>query len=255
MKKSRVFFTVGVIALTLFLVVFSSGCNNSNLKSKKYLIATDLGYAPFVFQNNNETIGIDIDILKAVAEDQNFTYEFRHLGFSGAITALETNQVDGVIAGMIITNERKLKYDFSNGYYESGIVMATNISNQEIKGYEDLKGRKVAVKTGTEGARFAESIKNKYGFDTKNFDDTPSMYEEVKIKNSAVCFEDYPIVEYSIEHGAELKLVNDKIESGSSYGFAVMKGKNQELLEKFNKGLENIKQNGKYDEIVGRYVK
>lgn len=72
------------------------------------------------------------------------------------------NQTDAVIAGMSITEERQQKYDFSEPYYDSGVVMAIKADNTAIKSYEDLKGQKVAVKTGTEGATFAESIKDQW---------------------------------------------------------------------------------------------
>jgi polar amino acid transport system substrate-binding protein len=131
--------------------------------------------------------------------------------------------------------------------------MAVSAKNSDIKSYDDLKGKKVAVKTGTEGATFAESIKDKYGFELVYFDESPLMYEDVKTGNSAACFEDYPVIGYGITQGNGLKMVTD-MEKGSSYGFAVLKGKNPELLKMFNDGLKNIKENGKYQEIIDKYI-
>lgn len=223
-------------------------------ETKTYNIATDTTFAPFEFQNDaGEYVGIDIEILAAIAEDQGFEYELNPLGFSAAVAALESNQTDGVIAGMSITAERQEKYDFSTAYYDSGVVMAIKADNDAIKSYDDLKGLKVAVKTGTEGATFAESIKDQYGFELVYFDESPLMYEDVKTGNSVACFEDYPVMGYGITQGNGLKMVTD-MEKGSSYGFAVLKGKNTELLDMFNKGLEDIKANGKYQEILDKYI-
>lgn len=58
------------------------------------------------------------------------------------VQALEANQVDGVIAGMSITDERKQKFDFSDPYFDSGVVMGILKDNDEIKTYDDLKGKK-----------------------------------------------------------------------------------------------------------------
>lgn len=223
-------------------------------KDKTYNIATDTTFAPFEFQNDKgEYVGVDIEILKAIAEDQGFKYELNPLGFNAAVAALESNQTDAVIAGMSITDERKQKYDFSEPYYDSGVVMAVSAKNSDIKSYDDLKDKKVAVKTGTEGATFAESIKDKYGFKLVYFDESPLMYEDVKTGNTAACFEDYPVIGYGIAQGNGLKMVTD-MEKGSSYGFAVLKGKNTELLKMFNDGLKNIKDNGKYQQIIDKYI-
>ena len=94
---------------------------------------------------------------------------------------------DGVIAGMSIKPERQEKFDFSDPYFDSGVVMGVKEDNEDIKSYEDLAGKKVAVKIGTEGQTFAESIKDEYGFTTVVFDDSTSMYLDVKSGNSVVC--------------------------------------------------------------------
>ena len=83
------------------------------------MIATDTVFKPFEYTNeNNEFVGIDVDILAAIAEDQGFEYELQVIGFSAAVTALEAGEVDGVIAGMSITDERAQKYDFSEPYFD-----------------------------------------------------------------------------------------------------------------------------------------
>ena len=220
---------------------------------KVYVIGTDTTFAPFEFQDENgDQVGIDMDILAAVAEDQGFKYEVNVLGFDAAVQALESEQVDGVIAGMSITDARKESFDFSEPYFDSGVMMGV-AADSDITGYEDLEGQKVAVKQGTEGADFAESIADQYGFEMVTFTDSSMMYEDVIAGNSVACFEDYPVLGYAINQGLGLKTVTDK-EQGSSYGFAVHKGENAELLEMFNAGLQNIKDNGTYQESLDTYI-
>ena len=83
--------------------------------------------------------------------------------------------------------------------------------------------------------------------------DSNAMYMDVNAGNSIACFEDYPVMGYAITQGVGLKMVTEK-EQGSSYGFAVNKGENTELLEMFNAGLANLKESGKYDEILATYI-
>lgn len=221
---------------------------------ENYLVATDITFAPFEFQDEQGNfVGIDIDLMNEIAKDQGFGVTIKPLGFDAALQAVQANQADGVIAGMSITDERKKVFDFSEPYFDSGVQMAVLATNDDIKSYEDLKGKRVAVKNGTEGAKFAESIKDKYGFSTVYFADSASMYDEVRTGNSQAIFDDYPVLAYGIAQGNGFKTVTPK-EKGSSYGFAVNKGHNAELLHKFNAGLEDLKKSGRYDEILKGYL-
>ncbi|MCI8864752.1 MAG: transporter substrate-binding domain-containing protein [Lachnospiraceae bacterium] len=230
-----------------------AGTEDKGDSGKVYKIATDTTFAPFEFENDNgEMVGIDLDLLKAIAEDQGFEYELVVAGFSAATTGLEAGEYDGVIAGMSITDARKEKYDFSEPYYDSGVGMAVN-ADSDIASYDDLNGKTVAAKIGTEGCTFAESIADQYGFTIMQFEDSSSMYQDVLAGNSVACFEDYPVLGYEISRGTAFKMPLD-MEHGNSYGFAVLKGQNTELLEMFDAGLKNMKDSGKYDEILNTYI-
>ncbi len=174
MKKfSKLMLSLAIAVISVSSFVFP---HLTSAEGKTYEIATDITFAPFEFQDTNgEFVGIDIDLLNAIAENQGFNVEIKPLGFNAAVQALESKQVDGVIAGMSITDERERKFDFSDPYFESGVVMAIAEGNEDIASYEDLKGKRVAVKTGTEGASFAQSIQDEYGFKIVTFDDSANM--------------------------------------------------------------------------------
>ncbi|EOT43365.1 MULTISPECIES: amino acid ABC transporter substrate-binding protein/permease [Enterococcus] len=219
-----------------------------------YKIGTDITFAPFEFQNEqNEYVGIDIDLLKAIAKDQNFKIELKPLGFDSSIQGVQSNQLDAMIAGMSITDERKKSFDFSDPYYDSGIQMAVAKGNSKIKNYDDLKGKTVGAKVGTESATFLEENKDKYDFDVKLYDAADALYGSLNNNTVQAIFDDEPVLGYAVTQGQPLQLVGEK-EKGNSYGFAVKKGKNAELLAKFNAGLKDLKANGEYDKIVANYV-
>ncbi|MBO8435092.1 MAG: transporter substrate-binding domain-containing protein [Tyzzerella sp.] len=250
------------VALSLGMMFSLVGCGGDQNQSstndtgkKKYVIATDTTFAPFEFQNENgEYVGIDIDLIKAIAENQGFDVDIQSLGFNAALQAVTSGQADGMIAGMSITEERKNTFDFSDAYYDSAVVMATSKNDTTINSYEDLKGKTVAVKIGTEGERFASSVADKYGFTMDIYDDSNSMYQAVMSGSAVACFEDYPVINYAISsQGLGLKLYSEK-EQGSSYGFGVKKGENPELISMFNEGLANIKENGEYQKILDTYI-
>ena len=222
---------------------------------EKYIIATDTVFPPFEFTNEDgDFVGIDVDIVNAIAEDQGIEVEIQSLGFDAALLAVQSGQADGVIAGMSITDERKETFDFSEPYFDADVTMAV-AAGSDIKSYEDLAGKTVAVKTATNGAAYAKSIADEYGFTVVEFKDSPTMYQDVIAGNTAACFEDYPVMAYNIKNGAGLEIPEGMTAAGSDYGFAVKKGENAELLEAFQQGLANIKANGKYQEIIDKYTK
>lgn len=258
MKHKKIFGISTLLFAASFLVACGSDDSNTAESSADsgadtYIIGTDTTFAPFEFENDNgDFVGIDIDLLAAIAEDQGFEYELRTLGFNASVTALEAGQVDGVIAGMSITDERSEKYDFSEAYYQSATGVGVNPSSG-IKSLEDLDGEQVVAKTGTEGSAYAESIKDEYGFTVKYVEDSSTMYQDVLTGNSAAAFEDFAVIQYEITRGMGLEVIHES-DGSSEYGFATMKDKQPELVEMFNAGLKNLKDSGKYDEILAEYL-
>ena len=223
---------------------------------KTWVIATDTVFKPFEYTDaNGDFVGIDVDILAAIAEDQGFQYELKSLGWDSAIAACQAGQADGMIAGASITQERKDSgWLFSDGYYTATQTM-TVAANSDITGFDGLQGKTVAVKTGTQGAAYAESLKDQYGFTIQSFEDSPTMYQAVLGGQCAACFEDTPIMQASIKDGGlALKVLEDTANEGAPYGFAIFNADNQELIDMFNAGLANIQANGKYDEIIAKYL-
>ncbi|QXJ58100.1 amino acid ABC transporter substrate-binding protein/permease [Enterococcus raffinosus] len=251
MRKNKLIPFVVFLMASIFTLSFA---NKTDAAEKTYKIGTDLTFAPFEFQNSDgEYIGIDVDLLNQIAKDQNFKVDLRPLGFDSSIQGVQSDQLDGMIAGMSITDERKKTFDFSEPYFDSGIQMAVKNDNKDIKNYKDLKGKTVAAKIGTESATFLNKNKDKYGYEVKQYEAADAMYNALTNGNVEAIFDDYPVLGYAVTNGQPFKLVGEP-EKGSSYGFAVKKGENKELLEKFNQGLKDLKENGSYDKIVSKYI-
>ena len=246
------------LVLTVVLCVAFVGCTvvKETDNAAHYVIATDKGFSPFEFQDKEGNIvGIDMDILAAIAEDQGFTYELQYIGWDSAIAACQAGQANGMIAGASITEERKANgWTFSDGYYDATQGMAV-ASDSDITGFADMKGKKVAVKNGTMSNQYADSIKDEYGFEVVTFTTSPDMYQAVMGGQVDACLDDTPILKYNIKIGElDMKFVDGTENEPAQYGFAIFDEKNQELVDKFNEGLKNIRANGKYDEIIAKYL-
>ena len=256
--RAGTFLALLVSLVTVFLGMTVVGAQadegNDAVRGKSFVIATDTTFAPFEFRDaSGELTGIDMDLIREIAERQGFEVDIKALGFDAALQAVTSGQADGVIAGMSITDERKAVFDFSNPYFSSGVQMAVKADDDTIASYEDLRGKTVVAKTGSEGLRFAESIAEQYGFTVKALDKADTMYAEVTSGNAVAVFDDYPVLAYGIDQGNGLKVVTPK-EQGSSYGFAVLKGNNPELLAAFNSGLAELKADGTYHDILVDYL-
>ncbi len=252
------------LVMSCIMVAAMAGCGSasdsapasSDASGKVWKIATDTAFKPFEYTDDSGNfVGIDMDILAAVAKDQGFKYEVQVLGWDASIAACQAGQADGLIAGASITDERKSSgWIFSDGYYDANQSMAV-ASDSDIKGFEDLSGKSVAVKTGTMSAAYAESLSGQYNFTVTYFEDSPTMYQAVVGGQVAGAFDDTPIMASNIKDtGIAMKLVEGTGNDPASYGFAIFNKDNQELVDMFNKGLANIKANGTYDEIIKKYL-
>ena len=224
--------------------------------AEDYAIATDTAFRPFEYTDaTGKLVGIDVDILAAIAADQGFTYTIEPLGWDASIAACQAGQKDALIAGASITDARKESgWIFSDGYYNATQSMAV-AQGSPIKGFEDLKGRSVAVKIGTMSKDYADSLAETYGFTVVTFESSPDIYQAVIGSQCAACFDDTPIMaDYIKSNGVPLQLVDGTANEGADYGLAVFSPAKQELIDKFNAGLKNIKDNGIYDQILAKYL-
>lgn len=253
--KKRIF----AVLLAAATVVGLVGCGSKAAPAadgKVWVIATDTSFKPFEYTaDDGSFVGIDVDILDAVAKDQGFQYDLQVLGWDASIAACQAGQADGMIAGASITDERKESgWIFSDGYYDANQCMAVK-GDSDIAGFEGLAGLSVAVKTGTMSAAYAESLAADYDFTVTYFEDSPTMYQAVVGGQVAACFDDTPIMAANIKDtGIDMKLVDGTGNEPAAYGFAIFNADNQELVDMFNKGLANIKANGTYDEILAKYL-
>lgn len=243
-----------LLSLVFLLSSLFSPAVSAAQEQPTYIIGVDTAFAPYAYIDEaGEYAGIVIDIFKAVAENQNIAYEFRNMSFSGALQALESNQIDGIAAGTTITPAREAVFDFSDPYYVGGNKFSVK-EDSEIQSLEELEGKVVAVKSGTTGFDVGEELQDEYGYRLTVYEDSPSMYEAVMTGNAAAAIEVAAVMQYAINTGqVDLRTIGEDIRP-SEMGFAVNKNQNQELLNDFNIGLANIREGGIYEAIVNQYM-
>lgn len=254
-----------ILLLAMIMIFSFTACGNEAVEeenpqegaeeAKVFIVGTEPTFPPFEFtdEETGEITGFDIDLIKAIAEDQGFEVEVQNLGFDGLIMAVQSGSIDIIASGMTITEEREGNVDFSTPYINAGLALAVLEGNDEIAGADDLEGKKVAVQIGTTGASKAQELYDEgiiKEIVTLNTVDVVMM--ELINGNVDAVINDLPVTQaYMSKQEGQIKLVGEPLNS-EAYGFAVQEG-NAELIEMINQGLQNVIDNGTYDTIQAKY--
>lgn len=216
-----------------------------------YTVATDNGYVPFEFidEETGELVGFDIDLMNALAEEAGIEIEYETLEFDGIVAGISSGRFDIAIAGMTITEERQESIDFTQPYYEAGLILAVRDDNEEIKSIEDVDGKVVATRTGSTSETY---LKEHTDAIPEAFPQIIEGYQNVLAGRADAVLYDLPNVLFYSEQEAEgrLKTVGEKL-TGEEYGIAFPKG--SELRDVIDEALTTLKENGTYDDIYEKW--
>ncbi len=238
-----------VFGLVVALGLSMAGCSK---KSGKVLrVGSDCTYPPMEYQDEKtkEFIGVDIDLIKAIAKKMGRKVEIVNVGWDGIIPGLLNGNYDVLMTAMTITDERAAQINFSDPYLPSGQVILVRADNESIKVPADLKGKTVAVQMGTTGD-FA--VTKMEGVTVKRFNANPEAVQELRNGGADAVVADSTTLLYEAAQDNALKLVDKNPFTVEYYGIGVKKG-NDELLNEVNKALAAIKASGEYDKILEKW--
>ncbi|WP_312805213.1 amino acid ABC transporter substrate-binding protein [Agrobacterium cavarae] len=246
--------TTAATTIALHAVLISPSAAGENLDQIKSAgvikIGTEGTYAPFTFHDaSGKLVGFDVEIGQAVAEKLGVKPEFIEGKWDGLIAGLDSNRYDAVINQVGITEARKQKYAFSEPYIASKAVLIVSDKNTDIKGFEDLKGKKSAQSlTSNFGKLATEAGAELVG--TDGFDQSIQLVLTGRADatvNDSLSFLDFK----KKQPQAPVKIVAEKPDADYS-GIIVRKG-DDALVAAINKALEEIKADGTYKKISDTY--
>ena len=225
---------------------------NDTKDEKVYTVATDSNFVPFEFQDpdTGELQGFDIELIQALAKESGVEIEFETLDFSGLIAGMESGRFEIGIAGITITDDRKEKIDFSDPYYDAGLITAVQAENEDISGMEDLSGKKVATRTGSTSYDYLQE--NYPDAEVIPFEGIVEAYMELRSGRVDAVVYDSPNAKYYANEKSEgsLKVVGNIVEA-QQYGIAFKQG--SELVPSFNEALAKFIEDGTYDDIYEKW--
>lgn len=253
MKRWFVWAGIMVLSLALLAGCGSSSDTKADSSGKPVLrVAMDASYPPFGSQDQDsqDYIGYDVDIIRAIGEEEGFDVTISNRSFDGLIPALQSHDIDVAINDITITDERKQNVDFSKRYYIAGLGAVVRSDNDTIHTAKDLEGKTLGVSIGSTGEEAARKIP---GANVRVFNAINEAFLEVQNGGVDAVINDIPTNEYYVSHtGGKGVRTADLALTHEDLGIAVLKG-NTELLDKINDGLTKIKQNGKFTEIYKKW--
>ncbi len=252
-KMKKTFKILSLIMAILMLVACFAGCGakKEEKADNKLVLGTNAAFPPYEsIDDDNNFIGIDIDIAKAVADKLGMELEIKDMEFDSLLPAVQGGSVDIVFAGLTVTDERKEAVNFTNTY-ATGVQAIIVKENSSIASADDLNGVKIGVQSGTTGDIYCS---DEFGAENvKQFSNGPLAVQALlNDQIDAVVIDNEPAKAY-VAANSGLKVL-DTAYAEEDYAAAIAK-ENKDLLKKVNDAMAELKADGTIDKIIAKYIK
>lgn len=214
----------------------------------KLVMATNAEFPPYEYYEGGEIVGIDVEIAQAIAEYMGVEFEVEDMAFDSIIPAVQSGKADFGAAGMTVDEKRKQSVDFSDPYATATQVIIVK-SDSDIAGPDDLAGKTIGVQLGTTGDIYASDIEGatveQYN---KGFEAVQALTQN---KIDAVVIDGEPAKVF-VSQNEGIKILDEAL-TVEEYAICVKKG-NEELVKSINEAIADLKESGKLQEIVDKYI-
>lgn len=255
----KLWLSIAFVCFTIILVGCGTGGSSSGSSldvdadgKKKLIVGTDATYPPMEYMDEKGNIvGIDIDIVNAIAEAAGFEVEYKNYGWEPLFPALDNGEVDFAVSSITITKERKQSFDFTEPYFIANqLILVPEDSDVEL--FDDLADKRVSVQINTTGHHVVADLLGKTSSKIVAAETMPLAISEMINGNADASVGDNAVIlDYQKNNpDVDLKTVEDDSFEKEYYGLMVKKG-NKEVLDLLNEGIKKIKENGKLKEITG----
>lgn len=220
-------------------------------------VCSEVPYEPFEFEDpDGETgtgyAGFDIDLMGAIADTAGLGIAVVNTGFEGLTSGatMAAGTCDIAASAMTITEERAENVDFSDPYYDASQSLLVP-TDSDISSIDDLvEGVTLGVQSGTTGEDYAGE--NAPGAEIRAFEAGGDLFTALTAGQIDAILQDLPVNEAAAERDDTVHVV-EEYDTGESYGFAMEKDRDDNLVGVINDGLQQVRDDGTYDEIFDRY--
>jgi len=263
-KYSKV---MAILLVLCFSVLMLAGCGTKTVETataspvptatlaptatpvpKVITMGTNAAFPPFeyleVVNGQSTVVGVDADIATEIAKRLGYQLKIEDMDFDSLITALTTNKIDFIAAGMSVTPEREKQVMFSDNYFKASQTVIVKTAST-IATKADLIGKKVAVQKGTTGDMDAAEIKDVQLSEFANGAEAVLALNNGSV--DAVIIDNFPATKY-VQNNTGLKAVTGLYDD-ESYAMAFRKT-DTDFYNLFNAELKKMIADG----TIAQYV-
>lgn len=210
-------------------------------------------YAPMEFEHTvngkTEYAGVDIDLAKKIAKDNNLKLKIVNMSFDSLLGALKTGKIDIIISGMTSTPERKKQVDFSDSYMMTkNIMLVKKDKVNEYKDIKDFNNKKVGAQKETEQEKIAQTeIENASITSLSRLPDVILALKSGKVEGAVV---EKPVAEAYLKQNPKLGISNVKFNEEEKDTVIAVPKDSPKLLSQINKTIKEVKDKGLIDKYM-----
>lgn len=242
MKTSKII--CGILAAAMSVTLFA-GCSE---KKTTLVMATNAEFPPYEFREGDAIVGIDAEIAQAIADDMGLELVIEDMAFDSIIAAVQSGKADIGVAGMTVSEDRLVSVNFSDPYTTAAQVVIVK-EDSAIASPADLENKKVGVQLGTTGDIYVSDMGTvtveRYN---KGFEAVQALLQD---KIDAVVIDREPAKVF-VSQNEGIKVLDEEY-TVEDYAIAIAKD-NEKLLADVNASLAKLKESGKLQEIIDKYI-
>ena len=214
---------LGALCFVLCAAVTGSGALAQEVDhptDKTMVVGSDFGVVPWIWRNaSGETEGFGVDVATEVARRLHRPgIEIVEINVSGLFAALFAKRIEFTVSATNITHERAERMLFTQPIFATGNGFLLRASDN-MSGFDDLKGKILAVNRGTISDTWATANAEKYGFGIQRYDTFPDTVQAVLTNRAFAALNELPNVLYVASQNKALK-VGFRDPTGRNFGFA-----------------------------------
>ncbi len=215
------------------------------------VVGSDFGVAPWMVRSAGGPEGFGAELIREIGKRLGRpSVEIVDINFSGLFPALFSKRIEFTVNPLNITAERATRMLFTEPFFATGNGFIIRQADT-IAGFEDLKGKVLAVNRGTISDTWATENGPKYGFEVERYDTFPDTVQAVLTRRAFTALNEIPTTVYAASRNRAIK-VGFKDFNGRNFGYA-FRLEDTEYRNKVEGALECMKRDGSLSKLYEKW--